>query len=59
MSVILSITQFFQFMKEYVLVHDPIIWAGLKNSYPNVTLNQYYGQICIKCINGIQGTKSS
>ena len=46
-------------MKDYVSVHHHVICTGLKIYYPNVLLNQYDVPFCLKCMNGIQGTKPS
>ena len=45
-------------MKEFVSSHHPIIRTGLKTN-PSNNINQYYGIFCLKCINGIKGTKPS
>ena len=47
--------QMFPFMKDYVSVHQPIIYTGLKE----VHLNRDDGPFYLQWINGIQGKKPS
>ena len=57
MLLIISRTQMFQFMKEFVSFHKHYYLEWFEKPYPNVPLNQGYIPFFLRSMNVIQGTK--